>query len=123
MGCPFAVGTSLPQKRQRIAASWICSAQKGQARTAVMLALIALARAEAPLAEEDRDEQRGDAEEFAEAPAVDGRADHGDVKEERQDRRGRRHEHDTGGHADGGSGSGGANSSFFPRMRRRAQAT
>jgi hypothetical protein len=28
------VGTSLPQKRQRIAASWICSAQKGQARTA-----------------------------------------------------------------------------------------
>ena len=37
----------------------------------VRLALIALARAEPPLAEKDGDEQRGDAEEFAESAAID----------------------------------------------------
>src|SRR6266702_114966 len=75
-----------------MAASWICSAQKGQARTAVRLALIALARAEPPFAQEDRDEQRGDPEEFAEASAIDCGPDHGEEQEKREDRSGGRHE-------------------------------
>ena len=69
-----------------------------------------------------RRRQWRDAEEFAEPSAINGGPNHRDEKEQRQERRRGRHEHHTSSQADGGFGSGGANSSFFPRMRRSAQA-
>src|SRR5438876_692761 len=79
-------------------------------------------RANESIDEKDRDEQGRDAKEFAEPSAINGGPDHRDEKKQRQERRRGRHKHHTSSQADGGFGSGGANSSFFPRMRRSAQA-
>ena len=57
-----------------------------------------------------------------EASAIDRGPDNREKKQQRQHRRRGRHEHHTSSQADGGLGSGAANSSFFPRMRRSAQA-
>ncbi len=86
------------------------------------LPLIGLTRAQPPFAEKDGYEQRGDPKELAEASAIDGRPDDGDKEQEAQNRGGGRHEHRATSQADGGLGSGGANASFLPRIRRSAHA-
>src|SRR5438046_9786908 len=77
--------------------------RRGKRAPSLRLPLIASTRAQPPLAEEDRDEQGGDAEEFAEAASVDRRAYDRDKQQERQESSGRRHEDDASGHAEGGS--------------------
>src|SRR5438477_11235988 len=69
------------------------------------LALIELTRAQPPLAEKDGDEERGDAEKFAEAPTLDSRANDRHKKQERQHSCRGRHELRATGQADGGLGA------------------
>ena len=93
------------------------------------LPLIGLARAQPPLAEKDRDEERGDAEEFAQPSALDGRAHDREKKKERQHGRRGRHEDRATSQADGGLGAsdwgpdGAGAAGPVRRMRRNAQAT
>src|SRR5207245_11061664 len=99
---------------------------RGRSTRSVRLALIALARAKPPLAEEDGDEHHGDAQELAEASAIDGRPDHRDKKQQRQHSRRGRHEDHASSHADGGAsdwGSAGAGEAGpVRRIRRNAHA-